>query len=149
MIKFWGAGCITGMTLVIGEGILNGLILKEQWALMNASLGLVEPASWVLMLAVAKLFLLGFVAIWLYDIFTYKFGYGAKTACITGLFMGLLIWGWVLLGLLLAGYINLAIALPTFVWGLVELPLAVYLGALLLQGNENNVIEAASGADKV
>lgn len=137
MKKFILAGSIIGIVIVIGEGILNGVLLKEQWASMSSSLGIDEPSNMILSLAMFKLFILGFVSIWLYEIFTHKFGPGIKASSYVGLFIAFLIWGWALAGLFMAGYINLSIALPTFIWGFIEIPIAVILGVTIYERAKN------------
>lgn len=122
------AGSIIGVLIIIGEGILNGAILKEQWDIVNAQLHLAPPSNLVISLALTKLFVLGFVLIWLYEIFKYKYGQGNTAALASGLTIGLLIWGWVLAGMWLAGYINNHIGIVTFFWGLVEIPAATIAG---------------------
>jgi len=125
---FW-SGTVAGLLLVAGEGILNGAFLKDTWLQMNQQLGLPVPSPLTTTLILLKLFALGFVLIWVYDVVSCRHGRTPKSALLAGLFMALLVWGWVLAGLLLAGYINNDIALPTFLWGLVELPVVTLIGA--------------------
>lgn len=129
MKPFLLSGSLAGLVIVIGEALLNGVFLKSNWDLVNSQLGLVAPSSWVVSLAMTKLFILGFVLVWLYEIFSHKYGAGIKAAMYVGLTIGLLIWGWVLMGMWLAGYVDNTIAVATFFWGLVELPLATIVGA--------------------
>ncbi len=131
MRKILLSGIVAGITIVIGEGILNGALLKEQWDLVNSQLSLQPPSDLIVTLALAKLFILGFVLMWLYELFIYKYGAGFKSAVASGLTIAFLIWGWVLAGMLMAGYINTQIGIITFFWGLIELPLAAVLGSKL------------------
>lgn len=117
------SGAVAGLLLVIGEGLLNAVLLKQEWHQMNQQLGLGEPSHTIVTLVLIKLFVLGFVIMWLYDVISHKFGRTYKSALITGTFMGLLIWGWALAGLFMAGYVNNTIASITFIWGMVELPI--------------------------
>jgi len=123
------SGSVAGLIIAIGEGVLNAVLLKSNWEVANAQLNLATPADWIVSLAMVKLFVLGFVLMWLYEVFTHKYGAGLKSALIAGFTIGLLIWGWVLAGMWLAGYINNTIAITTFIWGVIELPLAAIAGA--------------------
>jgi hypothetical protein len=114
------AGAVAGSLIVVGEGILNGVILSSEWQAVNSRLNLPEPSGLVVGLALAKLFVLGFVIAWLYRLLSTRFGSGLRAGASAGLAIGLLIWGWVLAGLWLAGYINTTIAAYTFPWGMVE-----------------------------
>ncbi len=131
------AGSLSGLVIVIGEGVLNGALLSSQWSQVNSALGLATPSNVVMGLAMVKLFILGFFIIWLYDALSHKYGHGVKTALLAGLVTGGIIWGWALFGLWLAGYINNTIALYTFFWGMIELPLASLAGFKLLNLNDN------------
>lgn len=123
------SGVIAGLLLVLGEGILNTLFLKQEWHEMNLKLGLEEPSQAILVLVLIKLFVLGFFIMWLYDVMCHKYGRTNKAALVAGIFIGLLIWGWVLAGLLMAGYVNNYIAIITFTWGMVELPLITVISS--------------------
>ena len=123
------SGSAAGLLLVIGEGILNAILLKQEWFEMNQQLSLSEPSQTIVALVLVKLFVLGFILMWLYEVMSHKYGRSNKAAIITGIFVGILIWGWVLAGLLMAGYVNNAIAIPTFIWGMVELPLVSLIGS--------------------
>ena len=124
-------GAVTGLIIVGGEALLNGVFLQQHWQLMTVKLSLPPPSDAIVGLAMAKLFVLGFVLIWLYELCSHKFGFGFKSAVTSGLIISLLIWGWALLGLLMGGYISKHIAIVTFLWGQVELPLAAVIGSKL------------------
>lgn len=128
-MKYIVSSCLSGMIIVLGESILNGIILVDEWYFMNEKLGLDEPAAYTLILAVLKLFLLGFIVMYLYELFAQRYGYSIRSGIYAGLFIGILIWAWALSGLLIAGYINLKIAIYTLPWGMVELASSGALGA--------------------
>jgi hypothetical protein len=142
------AGSVTGLVIIIGEGMLNGMLLKTEWALVNEQLNLSEPSDLILGLVMLKLFILGYVVVWLYDAISYKYGQGLKTALFAGAVIGLTIWGWVLAGMWMAGYVNNTIAVITFFWGMIELPLAAAVGYKLFSHNEtinDKLKESSSG----
>lgn len=123
------SGIVAGFLLVLGEGILNAMFLRQEWHDLNQQLGLGEPSQIIVTLVLIKLLVLGFAIMWLYEVVSHKFGKSNKSALIAGFFIGLLIWGWVLAGLLMAGYVNNSIAIPTFFWGMVELPVITVISS--------------------
>ena len=127
------AGTLAGLVIVVGEAILNAWLLASQWELANAALGLRAPTPFVAAAALGKLFLLGFVLVWLYLALREKYGRGVRTGAVSGLVIALLLWVWAMSGLLMAGYVTGTIALVTMVWGLIELPLAAVVAVLVLE----------------
>ena len=127
------AGAITGLIIVLGEVVLNGLVLVDEWNTVNASLGLPLPSPLISTLVLLKLFALGFLIQWLYWAIQPRFGRGRKTALIAGGIVALIVWAWALSGLYMAGYVNPHIAWVTLVWGSIEVPMAAVLGVMFLE----------------
>lgn len=127
------AGSLAGLVIVVGETLLNAWLLAAQWELANDALGLQAPTPLVAAAALGKLFLLGFVLVWLYQVFRESYGRGLGTGALVGLFVALLLWVWTMSGLLMAGHVNGTIAVTTMFWGLIELPLAAVLAVLFLE----------------
>ena len=130
--KILVAGALGGLVIVVGEVVLNGWLLWPEWRNVREHLNLGNPNAALAAAGSLKLFLLGYVLVWLYLAFTPKFGSGHLTAVIAGLLVALLIWVWVMIGLLMAGYVTWTIAWLTMVWGLVELPTAAVVSAWFL-----------------
>lgn len=128
VVRTFLAASIIGLIIVVGEAVLNGVVLADEWTEMNTSLGIGPPTVTTSAAALLKLYALGFVVLWLYWTMRPRFGAGRKTALIAGGFVAFMIWVWALLGLWLGGYVNLAIAGPTLIWGLIEVPLAALAG---------------------
>lgn len=80
-----------------------------------------------------KLFVLGYVLVWLYNAFAPRYGKGATSALLSGGLVAGLVWVWVMLGMLMTGYVTWTIAWVTMIWGIVELPLAALLAAYYLE----------------
>jgi hypothetical protein len=105
-------GLLAGVVINVSEGILNAVILMDDYqALMDAH-GLVET-SWAVVGYLASGFVFGFAVAWLYAAIRPRFGPGWST----GARAGVLLW--------VAGY-----AVPTIWFGAVGLTLAA--GATML-----------------
>lgn len=128
-LNFVLAGSIAGVVIVVGEALLNGWILIDDWNETIASLALSEPSLVLVLAGFAKLFVLGYVVVWLYDVFATRHGEGLAAAIRSGAVVAGLVWIWVMLGMLMAGYVTWKIAWITMVWGVVEIPAAAMLAA--------------------
>jgi hypothetical protein len=117
------------LVIVVGEGLLNGWILMEEWSRAIARLSLPAPTPILVLAGFAKLFVLGFVVVWLYDLFAMRHGEGWAAAVRSGAVVAGLVWVWVMLGMLMAGYVTWKIAWVTMIWGVVEIPAAAVLAA--------------------
>jgi hypothetical protein len=78
-------GLAAGVICFIGDGLIHGLILKEQWAETMTGLGktVQEDPTDFAFFAVYDL-LKGFFGVWLYAAIRGKFGPGPKTGLIAG-----------------------------------------------------------------
>lgn len=141
-------GLAAGGLIVVGEAILNLLLLGEEWALLFASLGLTQPTLPVAVQGVAKLLMLGVFAVWLAGHLRYSFHFPYQSGLVAGLIVWVLVWAWVQWGMVLAGYVPLRIAVTTIAWGLWELPLAVGAGTWVAWrlGNSVSLMPNSRGA---
>lgn len=117
-------GLLAGALLTVSEGILNAVILMDDYAALMEQYGLSE-ASWAMIGYIGGTFVFGFVVAWLYAAMRPRFGAGAATAVRAGTVLWVIgyavptVW-FSASGLTLsAGLTALALA-----WGLVELILA-------------------------
>jgi hypothetical protein len=127
------AGAIAGAVIVLGEAVLNGWILLSEWNAVVDRLGLPAPRAPLVLAGFLKLFVLGYVLVWLYNAFVPRYGKGATSALLSGGLVAGLVWVWVMLGMLMTGYVTWTIAWVTMIWGIVELPLAALLAAYYLE----------------
>lgn len=127
--NFLVAGSIAGVVIVVGEALLNGWVLLEDWTETIARLALPEPTLVLVLAGFVKLFVLGYVVVWLYDVFAMRHGEGLAAALRSGAVVAGLVWVWVMLGMLMSGYVTWKIAWITMVWGVVEIPAAAILAA--------------------
>jgi len=141
-------GLVAGGLIVVGEAILNLLLLGEEWALLFARLGITQPTLPVAVQGVAKLLMLGVFAVWLAGHLRYSFHFPYQSGLVAGLIVWVLVWAWVQWGMVLAGYVSLRIAVTTIAWGLWELPLAVGAGTWVARrlGNSVSLMPNSRGA---
>jgi hypothetical protein len=126
------AGLLAGLVINIGEFILNGAILKQQWA-DQLEKHKVPPMGGGIQMAyfIAISFAIGLVMIWVYAAIRPRLGAGPKTAICAGLVT------WALAYLLPSAsevamhLFSRRLLLYGTVWGLFELPIAALIGAWL------------------
>ena len=124
-------GLLTGFVLNIGEYVLNGVILAEQWFAFIAKTGLVEIGAVQALSFVIMNCLVGIGVVWIYAAIRPRFEPGPKTAAIAGLTVWAI--GWLYIGTFsyIYGISPAGIAVTSIVWGLFEVPIAAVVGAWL------------------
>src|SRR6266404_2964129 len=83
-------GIVAGLIINIVEGVLNGVILKAEWAEAAKAIGRSEVTVKQIVMFNIWGFAAGILAIWLYAAIRPRFGAGAKTAMCAGLLIWLL-----------------------------------------------------------
>ena len=80
-------GVVAGLVIDVCEGILNGVILKQQWADAFAALGKASDTMSVKQIVAFNLWGLtaGVITVWLYAGLRPRFGAGPRTAILAGL----------------------------------------------------------------
>jgi hypothetical protein len=126
-------GLLAGLVLNVGEGILNGLILGDEWSAIMAESGMIEFTTMQMVSFTIITFLLGMVLIWLYAAIRPRFGPGLKTAVIAGIAMWLIAWLLVGASFITAGMYPTGLMVTSIIWGLFEVPIAAVAGAWLYQ----------------
>ena len=96
-------GVAAGLVIDVCEGILNGVILKQQWADTFAALGKTSTTMSVKQIAAFNVWgiVAGIITVWLYAGLRARYGAGPRTA----IFAGLTVW---------ALAFGLATAVPVF-----------------------------------
>ncbi|RMD95758.1 MAG: hypothetical protein D6814_12740 [Calditrichaeota bacterium] len=123
-------GLVAGVVFNIGEFLLNGPILGEQWKTMMESLGLPQMTGAGVMLGfIIMAFVIGIATVWLYAAIRPRFGPGPKTAVYNGLVIWFLVWLWGFGGTTVMGIYPTKLVIITLIWGLFEAPLASLAGA--------------------
>jgi hypothetical protein len=108
-----GAGLVAGLVLNIGEYLLNAVILAEDWEAAAEAVGVPPMTGAEIGVLVLLGFVIGIALVWLYAAIRPRFGPGAKTAAIAGIFT------WFLL------------AIPPYVWNALN---PVYPSRLMMIG---------------
>ena len=73
-------GLLAGLVLNIGEFLVNGLILGEQWAAVTAARNLPPMSGGAMASLVVLNFVVGIAIVWLYAAIRPRYGAGPKTA---------------------------------------------------------------------
>jgi hypothetical protein len=83
-------GIVAGLIINVVEGVMNGVILKAEWAEAAKAIGRSEVTVKQIVMFNIWGFAAGILAIWLYAAIRPRFGPGAKTAMCAGLLIWLL-----------------------------------------------------------
>lgn len=125
------AGLVAGLVINIGEFLLNGVVLKEEWEAAMATLDLPVMSGAAIGVLIVMSFLMGIALIWLYASIRARYGPGPKTAILAGLFV------WLFASVVPFVWNSLVPVYPSnlamigLVWGFFELPIATMVGAWL------------------
>ena len=133
-------GLLAGLIINISEGVLNGLVIADQWEAVAASIGLEQPPS-VMAYYVIGGFVIGILGVWLYAAVRPRLGAGPATAATVGLLIWFVGWLWPFVPFVLGGVFPAGMMTFVAVWALIELPVAVMAGAWLY--SEDEVVAAA------
>ena len=121
-------GIVAGTLIVVGEAILNLLLLGDEWNALLLRFELSQPTTAIVLQGLLKLMILGVVSVWLAVGMRPALVRPERAGLVAGLVVWFLVWAWVQWGMLLVGYVTSTIAAVTVAWGVVELPLAVHAG---------------------
>ena len=125
-------GVVAGIICFIGDGVVHGVLLKERWASIMASMGrkvTEEPSHMVYYAAydLAK----ALVGVWLYAAIRPRYGAGPRTGVIAAVATWALVIPIALLGLIPSGFFGRKFALLWSIDGLVVMVIAIVIGAWL------------------
>lgn len=124
-------GLLAGLVLNIGEIILNVPIIGEEFDAVIAKYGLPAMGGSTIALFVVLCFLLGILSVWLYAAVRPRLGPGAGTALKVGFVVYLLAFVFPNIGTMAMGIFPRNLTLTALAWELIEVPLAVLVGAWL------------------
>jgi hypothetical protein len=122
-------GLVAGLIINIGETVLNGFLLREDWASEMRALNRPEFGGGQIGIFMLIGFLTGIAGVWLYAAIRPRYGAGPKTAVCAGLGLWGLNYLLPSLGFLAVGVFSQRLIVIGTVWGLVELAIAVWAGA--------------------
>ncbi|MFN2387170.1 MAG: hypothetical protein ABR576_12960 [Thermoanaerobaculia bacterium] len=135
----WGrvllGGLVAGLVINLGEFVLNGILLRDDFATVMQDLGL-DPEGASIAVWVFYAFLFGITAVWMYAAIRPRFGAGPKTAVLAGLTVWFIQTFFSTVAMLNMGLFPRSMLLLGLIWGLVEIVLATLLGASLYKESE-------------
>lgn len=127
------AGLLAGLVLNVGEAVLHGVLLADATVDAMAALGRTEGGSSSgLAMLIGITFVQGVLGVWLHALLSHR-GTKRVTAAVTaGVAVWLLsaVYAAVYLGAGLPNLLPATVVWWPAVWGLIEYPLAIYIGAL-------------------
>jgi hypothetical protein len=127
------AGLLAGLVLNVGEAVLHGVVLADATVQAMAALGRGEQSSAAgLAMLIGITFVQGVIGIWLYGLLRAKGRARGAAAIVAGLALWLLsaVYAAIYLGSGLPNLMPAAVVWWPVVWGAVEYPLAIFVGAL-------------------
>lgn len=127
--KVFVGGIVAAVVVIIGEFLLNEVVVADQAAEAFAAMNLPEPGG----STIAVFILLGLIAMctamWVYAALRGSMGAGPKTAACAGIVAWILGPVAFIPGMAAMGMFSTSLAVITLVWELVEYPVAVMAGA--------------------
>lgn len=124
-------GFISGIILNLGDTYLNGLILGDKWSDTMQSLNLPPISAATVILFFSMNFLLGIGLIWLYLIFSLKYGRGYRSVFYATIIIWVSVWLWSYLANMALKIYPVSIVIPSIIWGFFEIILASIIGSFL------------------
>lgn len=124
-------GVVAGLIIVVGEYILNGVVLGAQFIAQREKFGLDDPTAGELAVGAIISLLYGIVLIWIYAAIRPRFGPGPKTALIAALTLWAVAYLLFLATLWANSLVSSEFAIVSIIWGLIEAPIAALAGARL------------------
>ena len=128
--KLWMAGVAAFMVLYVADGLVNGVLLAEQWAAYQKSIGKTGEFSGGQLAIFAVLDLIAGMAVaWIYASIRPRFGSGPATAVRAGVV------AWVLTALLPNAFLIASEAMPaSLLWIGIGCAVVQYVIAALIAG---------------
>jgi len=124
-------GIVAGVIIDISEGVLNGVVLMQDWADAMKALG--KPEAGPMQIAWFNVYglVLGLTAIWLYAAIRPRYGAGPKTAVCAGLAMWFIAYALGSAAGMIMGIFPSNLMIIGMIWGLFEMVIATVAGAKL------------------
>ena len=129
-------GGVAGIVLNIGDYVINGMVLMDEWTAAIEALGLEPVSSSTIIMFVLLDLGLGIVAVWLYAAFRPRFGAGPRTALTAGFVLWLLTSALYTVGNSLTPVWPASLMMTTTVFWLFLAPLATMAGAFFYREDE-------------
>ena len=124
-------GLVAGLVLNVSEFVLNMVVVAKDMADAMARFNLPMPGGRQIGVFVVLGFVLGIAMVWLYAAIRPRFGPGPKTAFIAGAAIWFLAYLYSGAGMAVMGFFEMKLMATTMIWGLVEVLVAINVGAYL------------------
>ena len=131
MSKVVLGGLLAGLVINIGEYLLNGLVLSQQWEDAMKALNRPPMGNEGIAFMVILCFALGIFSVWVYAAIRPRFGAGPMTATCAGLIVWFPASLYASAGAFSIHLFPGVLLLYGTVWQFIELPVAVLVGAYL------------------
>lgn len=122
-------GLVAGLVIVVGEYILNGIILFGEFASQREKFGLGEPSAGELAAGAMITVLYGVILIWIYATIRPRFGPGPRTALIAAATFWAIAYVLFMASLWANSFVSMKFAVFSILWGMLEAPIAALIGA--------------------
>jgi len=122
-------GLLAGLIIIIGEYLLNEVLLGKGWDDAMATLNRSAPGTESMALYIILFFALGIFSVWIYAAIRPRFGAGPRTAVCAGLIVWFLASFLVSVSMLPFHLFPRRLLLYATLWELFEFPIATLIGA--------------------
>lgn len=129
------SGLVAGFVVNVGELAVNVWVLGDAWTEALSGLGISMDLPSLILWGIGS-FVLGIVGMWIYVAIRPTYTAGAKSAVRAGVALWAVTYLYVVIGLMGTLTLPRGLLLVALVWGLVEMVLAVYVGAWLYRSGE-------------
>ena len=137
LLRVLVGGLVAGLIIIVGEYILNVIILGAELAAWRERCGLGALTAGQLAAGVVITIVYGIILIWIYAAIRPRFGPGPRTAVIAGLTFWSVAYLLFLASLWAGGFLTTHFATVSIAWGLIEAPIAAVAGGWLYQEVES------------
>lgn len=128
-------GLVAGLVMNLGELAVNVWLLGDVWSGALAGLGISVGVEDLLLWGLGS-FLVGIVGVWIYAAISTRYGPGSRTALRAGFAVWVVTFAYAGIGMMGISTLPAWLLPVCLVWGLVEVEVAVYLGAWLYREGE-------------
>lgn len=128
-------GLVAGLVLNLGEVAVNVWLLGDAWTAVLSQLGLRLGWTAMAMWGLGS-FIVGIVGVWIYAAIRPRYGPGGMTALRAAVALWAATYLYAMVGLVGAVSLPAWLLFAGLGWGLVEMALAIYLGAWLYREGE-------------
>jgi hypothetical protein len=129
------SGLVAGFIINLGELAVNVWLLGRRWATVLAGMGIHLDMPALVLWGIGS-FVVGIVGVWIYVAIRPRYAPGGSTALRAALAVWAVTYLYVMIGLLGASLVPKGLLLGSAAWGLVEMAVAVYVGAWLYREGE-------------